>query len=226
VFDILEEAIRRGDMKPGDRVYDQQLPVKYGVSRSPVREALKRLEYFGLIRVVPRRGTYVAQLTSRGETADLYEIREALEQIAARQAVQRCPATQVQVMRAKLEAAMHRLQAGEEFGYGLNFCEWVLERSGNRALQPLPRAIHGQARLIRFRSGACPVRAQQALRAHLKILDAICERNSALAETMMHAHIRGGCENVLGLWPRSEDGQGVPSRPAAPLEADLVKMPA
>jgi DNA-binding GntR family transcriptional regulator len=197
VFKLLEAAIKCGDMKPGDRVHDHRLAAEFGVSRSPVREALKRLEHYGLIRVLPRRGTYVAQLLSRAETSDLLEIREALEGIAARHAAQRLTATPVLVMRAQLEATVERVNAGEEFGYALDFHEWVLRGSGNQGLQPLLRTIHGQVRLMRFRSIVTSERAKQALRDHLDILEAIRDRNPVLAETRMRAHIRTSRENIL-----------------------------
>jgi DNA-binding GntR family transcriptional regulator len=203
VFHIIESSIWRGEMKPGERVYDHRIAAQFGISRSPVREALKRLEHFGLIRVVPRRGTYVAQMTS-DEVADLMDIREALEGMAARKAALRVSAATVEAMRQELAPLRDRAETSGLSEYpqvSTDFHDWVVETSGNPKIKTLMRAIQGQIHLIRFRSGASPERAPRAVREHLDILDAIAHRDADLAEARIRAHIRAARENILSVWP-------------------------
>ncbi len=206
-FHILEEAIWRGEMKPGDRVYDQRLAVQYGVSRSPVREALKRLEYCGLIRVLPRRGTFVVGMTS-AEVADLMDVRGAIEGMAASKAARRVSEAAIQAMRDKLVALQAQAEMGglSEYPHSEDFHAWVVEASGSPKITLLMRAIQGQIHLIRFRSGASSDRAPRALREHLDILDAIGRRDADLAEARMRAHIQSARDNFLSVWssPSSE----------------------
>jgi len=201
VFRVLEAAIRRGDMKPGNRVYDYNLAKEFGVSRSPVREALKRLEYCGLIQVLPRRGTYVSQLLSAQEVAELLEVREVLEGLAARRAALHASHEQVEAIGNELRTTAQRLHATGELGYGLDFHAWLLDASGNAKLKSTLTAIQGQVRLVRFRVGASRERAEQALHEHAEVREAIRNREADLAEARMRAHIRAGRENVLRSWP-------------------------
>lgn len=202
-FHILESAVWRGELKPGDRLYDHRLAAELGISRSPVREALKRLEHCGLIRVVARRGTYVAQLTAE-EVADLMEVREALEGLAARRAACRMASEAVQEMRGELEAIRRRAQEVGLSEYpreGRDFHQWVVEGAGSPRLSALMRGIAGQVRLIRFRSGADPVRAVAALSEHEQILEGIAQRDADLAEARMRSHIRAARDHILTVWP-------------------------
>lgn len=202
-FRVLESAIWRGEMKPGDRLYDYRLATELGISRSPVREALKRLEHCGLVRVVARRGTYVVEFTAE-EMADLMEVREALEALAARRAALRLPAEEVQEMRAELQAIRGRAEEGGLTEYpreGRDFHQWVVEGAESPRLSSLMRGIAGQVRLLQFRSGADPVRAVAALKEHEEILEAIALRDGGLAEARMRAHIRAARDHILAGRP-------------------------
>lgn len=81
VFNTLRQAILRGDLKPGDRLMEIQLANKLGVSRTPIREAIRKLELEGLVRMIPRRGAEVAQITEKS-LQDVLEVRRALEELA------------------------------------------------------------------------------------------------------------------------------------------------
>ncbi len=188
-------------MKPGDRVYDHKFAREFGVSRSPVREALKRLEYCGLIQVIPRRGTYVSQLLSAEEVAELLEVREVLEGLAAHRAALHVSQGRIDPMQNELRKTGERLHASGELGYGLDFHAWLVDAAGNAKLKSTLTAIQGQVRLVRFRVGATRERAEQALREHAEVLEAIQNREADLAEAKMRAHIRAGRENMLRLWP-------------------------
>lgn len=88
VFNTLRQAILRGDLKPGERLMEISLANKLGVSRTPVREAIHKLEQEGLVLMIPRRGAEVAQITEKS-LRDVLEVRGALEELAVRLACER-----------------------------------------------------------------------------------------------------------------------------------------
>ena len=81
VFYTLRQAILRGELKPGERLLEIRLANKLGVSRTPVREAIRKLELEGLVKMVPRRGAEVAEITEK-RVRDALEVRRALEELA------------------------------------------------------------------------------------------------------------------------------------------------
>ena len=88
VFNTLREAILKGDLKPGERLMELQLASKLGVSRTPIREAIRMLEQEGLAVTTPRKGAEVAKMTLK-DMEDVLEIRDALDELAVRIACQK-----------------------------------------------------------------------------------------------------------------------------------------
>lgn len=81
VFNTLRQAILRGELKPGERLMEVQLANKLGVSRTPIREAIRKLELEGLVLMIPRKGAEVADITEKS-LMDVLEVRKALEELA------------------------------------------------------------------------------------------------------------------------------------------------
>ena len=88
VFNTLRQAILRGELKPGERLMEIQLAKKLGVSRTPIREAIRKLELEGLVLMIPRRGAEVAEITEKN-LRDVLEVRAALEELAVELACER-----------------------------------------------------------------------------------------------------------------------------------------
>lgn len=95
VFNTLREAILKGDLKPGERLMELQLASKLGVSRTPIREAIRMLEQEGLAVTVPRKGAEVAKMTLK-DMEDVLEIRDTLDELAARVACSRISEEQLE----------------------------------------------------------------------------------------------------------------------------------
>lgn len=104
VFNTLRQAILRGELKPGERLMEIQLANKLGVSRTPIREAIRKLELEGLVLMIPRRGAEVAQITEKS-LRDVLEVRRALEELAV----------QLACMRMTPEGILQLKQAADEF---------------------------------------------------------------------------------------------------------------
>ena len=88
VFNTLRQAILRGELKPGERLMEIQLANKLGVSRTPIREAIRKLELEGLVLMIPRKGAEVAEITEKN-LRDVLEVRGALEELAVQLACDR-----------------------------------------------------------------------------------------------------------------------------------------
>ena len=95
VFNTLRQAILRGELKPGERLMEIQLAQRLGVSRTPVREAIRKLELEGLVLMIPRRGAEVAEIT-RQDLEDVLEVRAALEELAVKDACEHITDEQLQ----------------------------------------------------------------------------------------------------------------------------------
>ncbi len=103
VFHTLRQAILRGELKPGERLMEIQLANKLGVSRTPIREAIRKLELEGLVLMIPRRGAVVAEITEKS-LRDVLEVRGALEELAVELACDRITEEQIGELRAAAEA--------------------------------------------------------------------------------------------------------------------------
>ena len=99
VFNTLRQAILRGELKPGERLMEIQLANKLGVSRTPIREAIRKLELEGLVLMIPRKGAEVAEITEKS-LKDVLEVRRALEELAVEIACEKMTAEQIEELKA------------------------------------------------------------------------------------------------------------------------------
>lgn len=106
VFHTLREAILKGELKPGERLMELQLASKLGVSRTPIREAIRMLEQEGLAVTIPRKGAEVAKMTEK-DMEDVLQVREALDELAAKIACEQITKAQL----SELVATMHEFEA-------------------------------------------------------------------------------------------------------------------
>lgn len=103
VFNTLREAILRGELKPGERLMEIRLANKLGVSRTPIREAIRKLELEGLVLMIPRKGAEVAQITEKS-LRDVLEVRRALEDLAVQLACLRMSLQTLEDLKAAAKA--------------------------------------------------------------------------------------------------------------------------
>lgn len=112
VADAIREMIRSGDLEPGDRLVEDRLAEQLGVSRNPVREAIRALEATGLVEVIPRRGAYVAALDPE-QACELLELRALLESYAARLAARRRTPDDLDRLREVLDDGRRATEQGD-----------------------------------------------------------------------------------------------------------------
>ena len=193
-FDWLEEAIIKGDYPAGARLDEASLAEAFGISRGPVREAIRRLEGKKLVERVPHVGTRVAQ-RSPSELIELLYIREALEGMACRLATMRVSQPVLAELEGLLEAHATELpvQSGSHYfqkpgDYDFHFR--IIQESGSkRLIEMLCEDLYHLLRVYRYRSSARRGRAQEALQEHRNILEAMRARDPDLAERRMREHL-------------------------------------
>jgi DNA-binding GntR family transcriptional regulator len=189
---LLRKLIFSHTLKPGERIDEQALAREFGISRTPLREALKVLHNEGLVKLVPRRGCFVAKL-NEGDLDEIYEMISLLEGACAAQAARRATATDL----ARLRRATQRMvqMAGEGnykkyFEANLAAHEAVLEMAGNRWQKNVIQYLRGMCRLWpRVAFGVVPERLQESLAEHCELLEAIEAGDADRAESVMRRHI-------------------------------------
>jgi len=197
---VLAELRRRivdGEYHEGERLTETRLADDFGVSRNPVREALRVVEAEGFVQILPRRGAVVATLD---ETAvrDLFAVREQLETLAARLAAERATPAGIATLRRLVEEANDATKA-EDFDRvaELNsaFHRAVIEVSGNRWLLSISAAMYHHVHWV-FRVGAAQ-RAPHSWEEHIRLVDAIAAGDREAATTAARLHVEAAARAAL-----------------------------
>lgn len=199
VFQVLKEAIITEELKPGERLMEVQLAEDMGVSRTPVREAIRKLELEGLVSMVPRKGAYVADISIK-DAAEVFEIRWALEGLAASLASERITDGEIK----KLEKALKDIEKAAKKGdtktiikKDAEFHNILFNSTRNGRLAQIINNLKEQIYRFRVESFRNPKRFKNTIQEHKAIIEAIKERNSQKAEEITKIHIRKAEDNVL-----------------------------
>lgn len=201
VFNRVVEAIVVGDIEAGSAISENDIALRFGVSRGPAREAIFRLEAKGLATRAAHFGARVVDLTLE-DLRGLFEIREALEGMACRLAAERISDDEIAGLERNLEqhSAQPEVASGQSYyqpGGDQDFHFGIAMASHNqRLLRSLSGDLYDVMRLYRFRSSLTPGRTREALNEHRAILDALRQRDPAKAEDAMRRHIRSSWENT------------------------------
>ena len=204
LLEQIRKAVVEGEIAPGAKISEPELARRFGVSRGPLREAISRLEAGGLVTRRPNVGARVITLSAQG-LIEIYELREALEGMAARLAAENMSDEELQAMRDLLE--IHQVNVEEKDGQAyfqkegdLDFHYRIIQGSRNQRLtRVLCDDLYHLARMYRFQFGMASRRARKALEEHGMILDAIADRDGESAELLMRRHIRASRRNVERL---------------------------
>lgn len=196
-YEAIRAKILSGEFGPGTMLSEGELARQLGISRTPVREALQRLEEEGLAVILPRRGAIVRVLTLQ-EVREILRVREALEGLAARLAASHIPRALVDELRARWREVNQSLQAQAHVALdklGLEFHAAIVEASGNRTLARMLEGVRGRiegtrALYLQGAGEAALRRARLVCADHLEILDALEAGDGELSEARMKAHLR------------------------------------
>lgn len=201
VFQSIREDILNGVYMEHDELRENTIAKKLGVSRTPVREALRQLELEGLVKILPNRGAFVTGITAE-DVKDIYAVRSMLEGLCARWATENISEEQVTELEEILllsEFHLHKAhgektqQVTELDG---KFHEILYDASNSRILKHVLSDFHKYVRLARKASVANESRAQKSIEEHRSILDAIKSKDASRAEALANAHMMNVMKNL------------------------------
>jgi DNA-binding GntR family transcriptional regulator len=201
VYAALRRDIVEREFDPGEPLTEQDLSRRYGVSRTPVREALAKLERDRLVRVVPKKGAFV-QTASADDVRELYQIREALEVLAVRLAAARLDPGTLAGYEARFRALGSRgarARYTEVRALGEEFHGYLVKQAGNARLIEMLEHIREQIRGVWTMSILAPRRVQGLVHEHLAIIAALRSAQSRRAERLMARHVRRVRDTIFRL---------------------------
>lgn len=197
IFEKIREDILNGMYDPGEKIVEAKLADELGVSRTPVREALKQLELDGLVENIPNRGVIVKGVTSQ-DIKDIYTIREAIEGIAARWSVERMSQEELDSLKEiyeLMEFYTFKKDVDKIFELNTRFHELIYMATNSRFLEHVLRDFQLFIKTTRYESLKSEGRMEHTLQEHKEILDAFIERDQEKAVVKIIDHINHSKEN-------------------------------
>jgi len=190
VYQALKEMIANYRFSPGSRLNVEELAKEFGISRTPMWEAIRRLEQEGLLKNIPNRGVFMVEMT-RQTALYLYQVREVLEGLAGRLAAENIKDERICRLETCLEELKGVVERGDPVGYSrldFNFHALIYESSGNPVLQEILESIKNKMRPLVPLSQPSLSRGYAE---HKIILDALKSRDPKKAENAMQKHNQG-----------------------------------
>ena len=219
VYDALRQSIVEGGMKPSERVLETEVSQILGVSRTPVREAIRRLAQDGWLALLPAGGAMVKPISAQ-EVIDAYATRAVLEGLAAKLACKRATTSDLAELRNSVRAAESALAAGSIDGmssFNTRFHADLVRLSNNRPLIQLTEALgiypaYYRRLLLETTQSAEEHRAyveyvRPRLQDHYKVVDLIATGQEEIVEQVVRAHVKVNAENMVRLLGLLEESQ-------------------
>lgn len=191
VFNTLREAILRGDLVPGERLMELQLAAKLGVSRTPIREAIRMLEQEGLAITIPRKGAIVAGMTEK-DMQDVLEIREALEELSVQVACDKITDEEIAELHKNMKNFEHSLKSGDLKKMAqadVEFHDVIYRATDNPKLINMLNNLREQMYRYRVEYLKNPQNHEQLLQEHEAIYKGIVEKDKSAVTEMIRKHI-------------------------------------
>lgn len=201
VFQRIREDILNGKYQEHDELREAALGKELGVSRTPVREALRQLELEGLVTIIPNRGAYVTGISQK-DIWDIYRLRSLLEGLCARWAVEHITEEQLDELEEIILLSEFQLKKGSGFSAEQvtlldgRFHAVLYEASGSRILSHVLTDFHNYVQSARKNSVISEERARKSIREHKQILRAIRDRDAEMAEQLANEHILHVMQNL------------------------------
>lgn len=200
-FEQLEEGILNGSIQPGENLNELKLSLELGVSRTPVREAIRMLEQKNLVRLVPNKGAIVLGV-DRKDLLDVYTIRSYIEGLASRWAAESITDEKRKRLREIVDLQeFYYIKSNEEQISEMDsrFHETIFSYCESRRLEHMLRDLHHMIQRYRRQSIAEAGRTEKAIAEHRLILEAICGGDGFEAERQTVIHINNAKENLIIL---------------------------
>ena len=200
IYDDLKMGILTGKILPGTRLLEVELADKMGVSRTPVREAIRRLEKEGLVNIEPRHGAYAAKVSVE-DMIEILEVRELMESMAAQLAANRITQEQLDTLLQTENEYQKAVKSGDVedmIVLDAKFHKQVVEASHNRTLCQLIEPLQEIALRFRYMYYNDNTRAEKMPSEHERILKALSQGNGEAARKAAEKHLRSIKEKIKG----------------------------
>ncbi|HSV71567.1 MAG TPA: GntR family transcriptional regulator [Methylibium sp.] len=197
VAELLRQRIFKRELEPGSWIDEMKLAEEYGISRTPLREALKVLAAEGLVTMKVRRGAYVTEV-SENDLADVYHLLSLLESDAAGVVAQRATDAQLkelQLLHKELETAVD--SRDKFFALNERFHMRLLEIAGNRWRDQMVADLRKVMKLNRHNSLLKSGRIEESLKEHRAVMDALLKRDAKATVKRMQEHFKNGLEAAV-----------------------------
>lgn len=191
VFNTLRQAILTGELKPGERLMEIHLANKLGVSRTPIREAIRKLELEGLVTMIPRRGAEVAQITEKSMN-DVLEVRRALDSLCVELACERITQEDTERLGLACEAFEAAVRTGDIKKIAradVELHDIIVQATGNQRLVQLINNLSEQMYRYRFEYIKDSTQHQRLIDEHRMIYESIVKKDKEAASQAAHVHI-------------------------------------
>lgn len=192
IADRLREMIMTGALREGDKINENELCASMGVSKTPLREALRVLNVEGLISLIPNRGSYVTRPTIE-EIVEMFDVMSLLEGYCARAACVRMSERdfmRIERLHARLEKHFDHRDQDAYIRVNNQYHSLVQELAGNRTLNQIVSGLRKKILLYRFKSLNLPQRFESSIQEHRQLLEAFRQRDGRMAEALMQTHLK------------------------------------
>ena len=197
----LRELIMSGELQEGDKIKEDELCSSMGISKTPLREALRVLSVEGLIRLVPNRGSFVSTPTFE-EIREMFDVMSVLEGVCARAAAAKMGAKDLatlEKLHERLEENYRRKAQREYIRINNQYHAFIQELAGNRTLNQIVNGLRQKILLYRYQSLNLPERFAQSIQEHRDLLEAFRKKDPKKAETLMRRHLKKQCDALEKL---------------------------
>lgn len=199
IVEFIKDAIISGSLKPGERVPESEIAERFGISRTPIREAFRQLESDGFLVMTPRKGAVVSPITDK-DVREFYAIKSLLEGYAAGEACEKLTDKEIK----KLKDLNTEMIKNEEKGHVKTFFkldnqfhEIFIKACGNEKLYTLINQLVEQFERFRITALSLPGRMKNSVRQHNEIVEAIEKRDKVLAAKLVRANAESNCEVLV-----------------------------
>ncbi len=215
ILETIRDAIISGALKPGEKVAEPELAERFGISRTPIREAFRQLESEGYLTVIPRKGAVVVSFSEK-DVEEFYAIKSILEGYAARKACENLSLREIDRLQTINEKLRHMAETGDVknfFKVHNDFHELFIKAADNYKLSEMIASLVGKFQRLRIASLSLPGRMQVSVEEHEKIIDAFKKRNPTLSEKLVRKNAEYGGKVLM------QGSKGVPALKPAELSA-------
>jgi len=216
ILESIRHAIISGELKGGSRVSEPDLAERYGISRTPIREAFRQLESEGYLTVIPRRGAVVSEFSEK-DVEEFYAIKSILEGYAARRACEKLTAKELDRLQA-INDRLAELAAQNDiktfFKIHNDFHDVFIKAANNEKLREMIGSLVTRFQRLRLMSISLPGRMGISVQEHEKIIGAFRRKDADTAEMLVRKNAEYGGQVLIR-------GSGIVSSQAAAIQMDL-----